>query len=234
MNSSEKFYTESLYPLQDGVLKIVKDLKIPFYLTGGTALSRVYFNHRFSDDLDFFVNNDPGFLTYVRNFMEAVQEPSQNSHISIDIAKTVTSERFVQLIVQREKVNLKIDFVNDISVHLGQPIVDSGFGYVDNWENILSNKLSAIFRFETKDIVDLWVISKNMEFNWGKMLENALQKEAALNPIEVYNILKSFPVENLSLIKWVAQPDYTAVMLDINVIAEDMLYGKDNSLFKVR
>ncbi|MBK7867992.1 MAG: hypothetical protein IPJ75_14035 [Ignavibacteriales bacterium] len=123
-------------------------------------------------------------------------------------------------------MNLKIDFVNDISVHLGQPILDPGYGFVDNWENILSNKLSAIFRFETKDIVDLWVISKNMKFNWGKMLENALQKEAALNAIEVYNILKSFPVENLSLIKWVTRPDYEAVMLDINVIAEDLLYGE--------
>lgn len=234
MNSSEKFYMESLYPLQDGVLKIVQDLKIPFYLTGGTALSRVYFNHRFSDDLDFFVNDDPGFSTYVRHFMETFQESSHSSHILIDLAKTVTSERFVQLIVKREKVNLKIDFVNDISVHFGQPIMDSRYGYVDNWENILSNKLSAIFRFETKDIVDLWVISKSVKFNWGKMLESALQKEAALNPIEVYNILKSFPIENLSLIKWVIQPDYEEIMLDINVIAEDLLYGKDNSLFKVR
>ncbi|MCA0389565.1 MAG: hypothetical protein LCH52_13835 [Bacteroidetes bacterium] len=51
MNSSEKFYTENLYPLQDGVLKIVRDLRIPFYLTGGTALSRFLFNHRYSDDI---------------------------------------------------------------------------------------------------------------------------------------------------------------------------------------
>ncbi|MDR0758720.1 MAG: nucleotidyl transferase AbiEii/AbiGii toxin family protein, partial [Treponema sp.] len=28
-----------------------------FFLTGGTALSRVYYRHRYSDDLDFFVNS---------------------------------------------------------------------------------------------------------------------------------------------------------------------------------
>ncbi|MCD4795127.1 MAG: nucleotidyl transferase AbiEii/AbiGii toxin family protein [Bacteroidales bacterium] len=29
---------------------------MPFYLTGGTALVRFYLNHRYSEDLDFFVN----------------------------------------------------------------------------------------------------------------------------------------------------------------------------------
>jgi len=54
MESYEKFYTESLYPFQDGVLKLINALKTPFYLTGGTAISRHYYNHRYSDDLDFF------------------------------------------------------------------------------------------------------------------------------------------------------------------------------------
>ncbi|MDR1421550.1 MAG: nucleotidyl transferase AbiEii/AbiGii toxin family protein, partial [Coriobacteriales bacterium] len=35
---------------------VVQSCKTPFYLTGGTALSRIYYAHRFSDDLDFFVN----------------------------------------------------------------------------------------------------------------------------------------------------------------------------------
>jgi len=38
----------NLYPLQDGVLRIVQGLALPFYLTGGTALSRHYFAHRHS------------------------------------------------------------------------------------------------------------------------------------------------------------------------------------------
>ena len=53
MNS---FYTTTLYPLQDRVFQVLKALHTPFYLTGGTALSRGYYNHRYSDDLDFFVN----------------------------------------------------------------------------------------------------------------------------------------------------------------------------------
>ena len=45
-----------LYPLQDGILKIVKDLKLPFYLTGGTALSRFYFNQLSLDAIELFSN----------------------------------------------------------------------------------------------------------------------------------------------------------------------------------
>ena len=55
MNS---YYNDSLYPLQDRVLKAIQAAQTPFYLTGGTALSRCYFNHRYSDDLGFFVNKD--------------------------------------------------------------------------------------------------------------------------------------------------------------------------------
>jgi len=35
-----------------------------FYLTGGTAASRGYLGHRFSDDLDFFVNDEPLFALW--------------------------------------------------------------------------------------------------------------------------------------------------------------------------
>ena len=53
---SPQYYEESLYPLQDGVLSILSQSGTDFFLTGGTALSRAYYNHRYSDDLDFFVN----------------------------------------------------------------------------------------------------------------------------------------------------------------------------------
>ena len=55
-----KFYN-NLYAVQDDLMKIVQDLEVDFYLTGGTALSRCYLNHRYSDDLDFFVNEAPDF-----------------------------------------------------------------------------------------------------------------------------------------------------------------------------
>lgn len=54
-----EFYNKILYPLQDRVIPLFKDT--PFYLTGGTTLSRGYYNHRYSDDLDYFVNDRDDF-----------------------------------------------------------------------------------------------------------------------------------------------------------------------------
>ena len=55
------YYFTRLYPLQDKVLKAVNDLNTGFYLSGGTASSRGYLHHRFSDDIDLFVNDDNRF-----------------------------------------------------------------------------------------------------------------------------------------------------------------------------
>jgi hypothetical protein len=37
------------------VLALLRQIETGFYLTGGTAASRGYLNHRFSDDLALFV-----------------------------------------------------------------------------------------------------------------------------------------------------------------------------------
>ena len=47
-----EFYFTKLYPLQDRVLRVINGLDTGFYLTGGTASSREYLHHRFSDDID--------------------------------------------------------------------------------------------------------------------------------------------------------------------------------------
>ncbi|MDQ7060749.1 MAG: nucleotidyl transferase AbiEii/AbiGii toxin family protein [Sulfurimonas sp.] len=47
---------KELYLLQDEILEIIIKLENNFYLTGGTALHRFYYDARYSDDLDFFRN----------------------------------------------------------------------------------------------------------------------------------------------------------------------------------
>lgn len=50
MLPTHTFYFEQLYPLQDLALALIQQQDTGFYLTGGTAVSRVYLHHRFSDD----------------------------------------------------------------------------------------------------------------------------------------------------------------------------------------
>ncbi len=45
------FYFERLYPLQDEVLRTLLGVDTGLYLSGGTAVSRGYLHHRFSDEL---------------------------------------------------------------------------------------------------------------------------------------------------------------------------------------
>ena len=96
MNSYEKFYREKLYPFQDGVLNTVKKSGTPFYLTGGTALSRCYFGHRFSDDLVFFVNMDQNFNSYIDVIYREFVQDEKNKMIILDYQRIIKSETFAQ------------------------------------------------------------------------------------------------------------------------------------------
>ncbi len=55
------YFLSSIYPLQDVILSALTGVDAGFYLSGGTAASRAYLQHRFSEDLDLFVNDAAEF-----------------------------------------------------------------------------------------------------------------------------------------------------------------------------
>lgn len=230
MKESGEYYTKNLYPLQDGILNIVKELKLPFYLTGGTALNRNYFRHRYSDDIDLFVNKDINFNQHIEALYKVLQEKQRAGLFSIDYQRTRRSENFFQLFILKEDVELKIDLVNDIASHYGDFINNHVLGKVDSLRNILSNKLSAIFRYEPKDVVDVWIICKNLKCNLREIIDEAKSKEAGVDPVAIYEILSSFPLDKLSIIKWIEKPETEIFKKEIMQIAEDILHGRENSL----
>lgn len=154
-------------------------LHTPFYLTGGTAISRAYFNHRYSDDLDFFVNADENFLKFLKKTIDEIIIYCKN---------------------------------NDII--------------------FLKNKITALFRYEPKDIVDIWIIAKNTEFNWKEIIYQAKEKELGVEPITSAEIIQSFPEQKLELIKWKKEYSFEKIINDLNTISKDIITGSDNSLCK--
>jgi len=213
----------------------VSRLKTPFYLTGGTALSRFYFNHRYSDDLDLFVNNSKAYLEFIKQILAKFEESQKSGIFKINYNLLQRSGDYTQIFLSKStdkgEITLKIDLVNDISKHFGKFNIDPTLGKVDSWENILSNKLAALFRFEPKDIADIWVISKNRLFNWRNIIAEAKSKEAAIDPVQIHRILNSFPADELKIIKWAGRIEKDQIMKDIKVIAIDILQGNKNSLF---
>ena len=231
MKSPGPHYQERLYPFQDGVMKLVKKLNLPFYLTGGTALSRFYFSHRYSDDLDFFVNNRADYNLLVNQLFEAFLEAERSGEFIVDKNAIVKTGHYTHLLIKTHgNITLKIELVNDVAVHFGRVTLDKKLGRIDSWRNILSNKIAALSRFEPKDIADIWTISLYKKFRWKDIIGEAKQKDARVEPINIYEILCSFPKIYLHQIKWINKIDETAMIKDLHKIATDILEEKPNSL----
>lgn len=221
----DDYYQNILYPLQDKVLNIIAGLPVDFYLTGGTALSRAYLHHRHSDDLDFFVNGVPDFKMQVNTVIKALSAAGHRFDTS------VADDGFVRIFVFDGKSSLKLDFVNDVPFRSGTSVVTSVFNKTDNLNNILSNKITALGRYSTKDVVDIVYICETLKFSWETIVNDASEKDLWVNPVNVVQVLEQFPVEKLQEINWMTEtPSYEWFNSRINQIIPDILYGNENSI----
>lgn len=211
-------------------MRLVNDSETPFYLTGGTALSRVYLNHRFSDDLDFFVNDDPKYADYMRKIRDRLEAESPRAFIW-DKDANFFGPNFSRIRLKSSAGTiLQLDFVNDIPYRAGSPTAQRGFGLVDTWENILSNKIAALTRYAAKDMADLVFLSRRYRFVWPEVMHHAKQKEGSVDLGECAAILQSVSPDFFSAIPFVQNQDEAKICSDLRAIAQDILYGRKNSL----
>lgn len=82
---------------------------MPFYLTGGTAIGRFYLNHRYSEYLDFFVNQNKNYNDYIETFSKKV-----DNNFIVDKKKTLKYDDFSRFFITENDTLLKIEFVNDV------------------------------------------------------------------------------------------------------------------------
>ena len=222
----KKHYLNHLYPLQDKVLKSLSNFPSTFYLTGGTALSRYYLKHRYSDDLDFFFNQTKNFKSETESVIKELKK-------SFEVDVRVAGESYVQLNVGLNQATLKVEFVNDVGYRYGEPIPTYLFLRTDHWRNILSNKITALAREAPKDVADIIFLSRNFEFNWIDIIQEAQQKDAWINELQVFKMLDSYSIEKLSIVNWIQTQNYSETENLLKSIANDILLGADNSLAKV-
>jgi hypothetical protein len=183
--------------------------------------------------LDLFVNNDKSYLEMIDRILTTLDDPQYRMDFQLDKANLKKLENYTQLLILHpsfSEIHLKIDFINDVAPHYGNKEFHTTLGIIGSWQNILSNKITALFRFEPKDIADIWVIAKNKAFDWKKIIREAKTKEAGVEPEIIFNIIKSFPVMELELVKWITEPDLEIIHSDLSRIADDIFWGKENSL----
>ena len=132
---------DQLYTLQDWVLARLHDVEHGFYLSGGTALSRGYYDHRYSEDLDFFANDAADFELWRDRCFDALRRDAGNEKWRLEIV--LREERFGRAFLHGS-LPLKLEFINDVPFRVGQPWNHPTLGPLDTRENILANKISAL------------------------------------------------------------------------------------------
>lgn len=220
------YYSGKLYPFMDMALALIGRTDAAFYLTGGTALCRHYLHHRYSDDLDLFVNASAGFREQVKEALEALQSGG------IEVELGAAAESFVRILARREQTCLKIDFVNDVDFRYGDLQTALFFPRIDHWRNILSNKLCALGRREPKDMADIICIGRCFAFDWPGVFGEARQKDLWVEPLEISRMIQEFPPELLDGVRWVQPLDPAMAAAELKAIHRDIFHGLSNSLFE--
>lgn len=218
---------KKLYFLQNKFFNFWQTLKLPFYLTGGTALGRFYLKHRHSEDLDFFINQDENFNDYMKFFAENLEKK-----FVVDKKNSLKYDTFYRFFIIENDILLKLEFVNDVPYRSGEPN-DIYFGKIDTPLNILSNKISTIVnRDEPKDVFDIIYLALNYDFNWKDVFFESKEKNI-INEIDVEQRINTFPVHFFDTVDWFIKKQDSGILEKyIQTIADDFITGSNNSLCK--
>jgi Nucleotidyl transferase AbiEii toxin, Type IV TA system len=215
----DAYYLARLYPFQDRVLSVIGDNGTGFYLTGGTAASRGFLNHRFSDDLDLFVNDDPQFALWTERIIASLA--------AVDDWRTevnLRDERFVRLLLVQPEITLKVEMVNDVPNRVGRVTEHPVLGRLDTPENILANKISALIdRQEPKDLADIWGFCSRLGLSIHEALEGARGKAAGLFPADVARLVLTASEDDWQVIRWYEGPTTDQFLADLRELGESLL-----------
>ncbi len=218
----KSFYFERLYPLQDQVLRTLVGVDTGLYLSGGTAVSRGYLHHRFSDDLDLFANDSSQFNLWVDRATSVwAANPSWR------IRFVVRDPRFVRLWIDAEDdVSLKIEMINDVPSRVGEVRIDPILGRLDSAENILANKITALLdRNEPKDFADIWGLCCRLGLSIVEAIEGASGKAAGVFPLDVARRLCSVNRNDWQIVRWIDPPDPDRFVSEVASLGESLLLG---------
>jgi hypothetical protein len=90
---------------------------------------------------------------------------------------------------------------------------------------MLSNKLSAIFRYAAKDVADIREIALHEVIDWSAVINEARNKEAGLELVYISEILTSMPQSEFETVTWTKKPSWEEFRGDIERIVFEMISG---------
>lgn len=212
-------YIDTLYPLQDQALQVIRQVDTLFYLTGGTATSRGYLNHRFSDVLYLFVDDDDRFGLWTDRLIQSfVRLPDWRCEV------VLREERFVRLNVVHYNHALKIELINDAPAHIGVVRDHPILGRLDSPENIFANKITAAIDHEApKDLADIWGFCCKMGLSLDAAITDASSKAAGIFPADLARVLCSVTEADWRAVRWIVPPPVDQYLAQLIALGERLL-----------
>lgn len=166
-SSNKKFAV--LTKLQQKFLTYFAGLPIKkhLYWTGGTALSEIYLQHRFSQDIDLFTAEDISYddlITVIKGFIKI--EPDVKNYTTQKIHDR-------KLFTLTNKTEFKIEFAKYEFPSIKKRKIWSELTIaIDSLEDIATNKVMSIMdRREPKDVLDLYYILKLKHYSLKQLLQ---------------------------------------------------------------
>ena len=195
---------EPIFEYQNVVLQALRDRAAPFYLAGGTALAKFYFQHRDSYDLDFFSQDYSA--AKIQDLVRLIEKTTGKK---MKLIQESSREGFARLsiydLVLEKNESLKIDFVQDVLPLLGPLKRIDGIDVL-SLDDVYFRKIHAISgtfpatdkvgqnrflggREEAKDFFDLYQLSSTHKRLSRFALEHCddLQKEALIRWYHTYS-----------------------------------------------
>ena len=149
-----------------------KQITKRFYLTGGTALSEFYLQHRLSEDIDLFCEDTEVEIDAVEAFLKKIS-PALG-------VKKIKRSQFLGLVSYvmffNGKNSLKVDFnyYPFLRIGKGKKFKDLE---IDSVYDIAANKVHTIFmRPRSRDYADLYCIMKQENYSLDKLIIDAKTK----------------------------------------------------------
>ncbi len=175
-----------------------------FYLTGGTALSAFYLEHRLSMDLDFFTDSDEK-MPRIEYLTGALKKGGVE-----DIRFERLYDRRIFELIFSDKEVLKLEF----TVYPFKSLQDRkkiGRLEVDSLLNIVTGKLIALTdRYDPKDLTDIYFILISSKLRLIELIRKTEQRFGIKG-------LDFIIPERLMLVKKITQADLPQMLIDFDL-----------------
>lgn len=177
-----------------------KDLVSNFYLSGGTALSEYYLQHRLSEDLDFFSLEEVDPMT-IQVSLRGIQNKAGIT--KIDFQQSFNRNLFF---LHRRDGVIKTEFTYYPFTQIEEPQVINGIK-VDSLIDIAANKTFTIYQQpSSRHFIDLYLIIKTKGWEFKDLIKKAHAKfDSPIDPIQM----------GQQLLKVTEIQDYPKVIIDL-------------------